>query len=316
MPLPEIYLPEALAADPWVAERTIIVAGWETRTRSYGLTTPRKYITCHHTASSTRATPESELNVILKGNSVAPGPISQLFISRRTLLRGPRVYIVAAGTCNHRGAGTDEDGGTGNARSIGIEVSNNGIGELWDDEQVELYARVIACLLRWHKWGLDRVHGHWNYAPNRKVDPFGPATWNGKQLIKWPLQSWRNHVGLYVITQPVPQPPKPSPIPFVPTSVEVLDSMYTIERPRGFWNSAAIGNGKVIDLSHKPDRAQLLINSGKVATLSAEGILTPVKAGTDYKTVTLVNESMSLWMLETGGVVPLDTPAMGETQGA
>lgn len=115
---------------------------------------------------------------------------------------------------------------------------------------------------------------------------------------------------------PAPGPiPTPTPVPHITSNVEVLDSMYTIQRPRGYWNSAAIGNGDVINLSHNPSRAQLMVNMGLIAAMDAQGFLSPVKTGTDYKTVTLVCESMSLWNELTDGIIPLDS-ASGETPGA
>src|SRR5215207_4501836 len=195
--LPEHWLPDALSTDPFVATRLVLVKGWETRTRGYGLSTVRQFVTCHHTADTLNMSTAASLSVIINGNSVAPGPIAPLLISRE-----PKVYLVAAGTCNHRGAGRDEDGGSGNARSIGIEVMNNGHGERWADEQVELYARTVACILRWKRWGIERVHHHWTYAPERKEDPKGPAQWNGEHNDKWPKEAWRTHVGVHLLSIP------------------------------------------------------------------------------------------------------------------
>src|SRR4029077_5373862 len=100
-------------------------------------------VLCHHTASPAGTADQAELNVILKGNSEAPGPVSQLLIGRSTT-----VYLVAAGRANHAGTGSAPGYNAGacgdmNARLIGVEVANNGVGERWSDALCSIYARVV-----------------------------------------------------------------------------------------------------------------------------------------------------------------------------
>lgn len=220
------WLRAALEADPFVAARLIVVKGWESRGRDPGV--PLWGVTNHHTADSTRMSPQTSLSVLLNGNSVAPGPIAHLLISRPWQGVGPRAHLVAAGRCNHRGEGRDEDGGTGNGRAIGVEIMNNGAGEWYPDEQVELAARVEACILRHQRLPLNRLHHHWTYAPTRKVDAAGPATWNGGTPGKWSLDGWRRHVGLYVLDGATPAP---SPDPD-PEGIDVKLTRFTV---RGAW---------------------------------------------------------------------------------
>src|SRR5215831_3570646 len=58
-------------------------ADWTTRGRppSTGDFDPSG-IVCHHTASPAGTSAEADLNVILAGNGSAPGPVSQLYLSR------------------------------------------------------------------------------------------------------------------------------------------------------------------------------------------------------------------------------------------
>lgn len=193
---------------------------WRTRSRppSTGNFDPIGVL-CHHTADP-GATVANNLAVILKGNSEAPGPIAQLYISRE-----PRVYIVAAGRANHGGKGTI-NGNTCddmNARLIGIEVSNSGLGEYWPDAQIDLYANVVAALRTWYRWGRDFVWLHHVTGPacrNYKIDPAGPSkldpTLPGGAAGSWSLDTWRAFVEskMHVAPpQPVPLPPYPTPQP-------------------------------------------------------------------------------------------------------
>lgn len=152
-------------------------------------------VLCHHTADP-QASVASNLAVILKGNSEAPGPICQLYISRE-----PAVYLVAAGRANHGGKGMipGETACTDmNARLIGIEVSNDGVGETWASELTELYARVVAALLDHYGWSEEDVFLHATTGPpcsNYKIDPAGP--WvrqpdSGQRT--WDLNTWRSYV--------------------------------------------------------------------------------------------------------------------------
>jgi hypothetical protein len=158
-------------------------------------------VVCHHTASPAGTTPQGDLNVILAGNSQAPGPISQLYIGRDA-----RCYLVAAGRANHAGSGkrpgldsycTDQ-----NALNIGIEAGNNGVGERWSDPMCDIYAAAVAALCDHYGWGTDHVYLHATTGPpsggcNSKIDPAGP--WSAQPSLvgstTWDLNTWRAYVG-------------------------------------------------------------------------------------------------------------------------
>jgi hypothetical protein len=131
-------------------------------------------VLCHHTASPAGTSDQGDLNVILAGNSEAPGPISQLYIGR-----GGTVYLVAAGRANHGGSGAfpGDPCGDMNAALVGIEAGNSGVGERWPDDQTAVYANVVAALVDHYGWGTDTVYLHATVGPvcaNHKIDPAGP----------------------------------------------------------------------------------------------------------------------------------------------
>lgn len=169
-------------------------------------------VLCHHTASPSGTSTQAELNVLLAGNGSAPGPISQLFISRDAQL-----YLVAAGRANHGGRGKrpgkDNSCADMNALLLGIEVANNGTGEFWPPAQTDLYARTVAALCRWYDWPLEDVYFHFTTGPpnggcNSKIDPAG--RWERQPNLvgstPWDLAGWRSYVGEFLTHAP-PSPP-------------------------------------------------------------------------------------------------------------
>lgn len=60
----------------------------------------------------------------------------------------------------------------GNAKTIGIEAVNAGDGtQAWPEKQVDAYARVCAAICWYLGLPVDRVIGHKEFAPSRKIDP-------------------------------------------------------------------------------------------------------------------------------------------------
>jgi len=167
-------------------------------------------VLCHHTADN-YASVSSNLAVILQGNSEAPGPICHLYVSRE-----PKIYLIAAGRCNHAGKGTFPGGNCQdmNAQLIGIEASNNGVGERWGDSMIDLYARLVAALIDWYGWRVsDDVWMHHITGPpcgNGKIDPAGPYKLQpnlpGGSAGSWDLNTWRNYVATFAGTSPAPDP--------------------------------------------------------------------------------------------------------------
>jgi len=217
---------------------------WQTRGRPYstGDFDPSGVL-CHHTASPAGTSGAADLNAILWGNSQAPGPVSQLLVDRDAV-----VWLIAAGRANHGGSGIrpglDTSCADMNAATIGIEASNDGVGEVWPAAQIDVYAAVVAALCDFYGWGMDRVWLHATTGPpaggcNSKIDPAGP--WPGEPACAgtWSLDVWRDFcsVGL--------PGPDPGPPPAVSTESEAaMAGSFVVS-----WD-AGLPDGSVWELIH------------------------------------------------------------------
>jgi hypothetical protein len=154
-------------------------------------------VLCHHTASPAGTSDRTDINVILAGNSSAPGPISQIYIGRSATC-----YLLAAGRANHGGKGIrpgwDSSCQDMNELLIGIEVGNNGVGEVWPDPQTTIYGQVVNALCEWYGWDiwsqvfLHATTGPPNQGCNSKIDPAGPWQWQPNiGASTWNLDTWR-----------------------------------------------------------------------------------------------------------------------------
>lgn len=141
----------------------IEVDGWQTRGRtSLPAFAPRGSVD-HHTVAPLGYDAPS-LGVVINGRSGLPGPLSNLLISRSNL-----VYVVAAGKCNHAGAG-GWNGLVGNNSCYGIERENTGYAssEPWRDDQTDVAARAHAALIA-GRAGSENVCEHKEWT-DQKVD--------------------------------------------------------------------------------------------------------------------------------------------------
>ena len=94
------------------------VEGWESRGRAEMGNVAG--VICHHTAGPLQGNMPS-LGTLVKGRPDLPGPLSQLGLGR-----DGTYYVIAAGRCNHAGAGRWNGVEAGNTRFIGIEAENAG----------------------------------------------------------------------------------------------------------------------------------------------------------------------------------------------
>lgn len=163
MPFALTWLPDVLLrAGLKVAE----VDGWKNRGRSeMGAV---KGVICHHTAGGPSGNMPS-LNVLINGRAGLPGPLSQLGLGR-----DGTYFVIAAGRCNHAGAGNWQGFTSGNSNFIGIEAEHTGNPATpWPDVQMDAYARGCAAILK--KIGANAIMcaGHKEYAlpVGRKPDP-------------------------------------------------------------------------------------------------------------------------------------------------
>jgi hypothetical protein len=171
----------------------IEVPGWETRGR--GPMSDVRAVVCHHTATQTRTADMPSLNTLIKGRSDLKGPLSQFGLSR-----SGKVYVIAAGRCNH--AGKVRNPSWGNSHSIGIEAEATGT-DTWPEVQLAAYAQLCRVLVDYFGLSASTVLGHKEVAdpPGRKIDP------------NFDMDAFRARVSALGGTSPPPLSPAPAPIP-------------------------------------------------------------------------------------------------------
>lgn len=174
-------------------------------------------VVAHHTAGGVLLGPEGSLHTIINGRPGLRGPLANGYVCR---LAHP--HLIAAGRANHGGAGYSgtlnaaragtpvsyhtaphvDDGVDGNAWYLGIEVENNGVGELYDAAVIDVLLRMIAAwtdAFGFHTAGAVHHRQH----TRRKVD----------MSIDLDLPRW---TGITIWTHHHPTPPGPEPLPTQP----------------------------------------------------------------------------------------------------
>lgn len=161
-----------------VAERTGFpvseVPGWKTR----GTTDSRGRledmlgvdgVTCHHTANGGAPGDAPSLNVVRRGRADLEGPLAHYVLGA-----SGRIYVVAAGRCNHAGESLAET--FGNPHRIGIEAEARGTpgaaGD-WPDVQMRAYRRLCLELAWEFDFPFGEILGHKETCKpiGRKSDP-------------------------------------------------------------------------------------------------------------------------------------------------
>lgn len=126
-------------------------------------------VICHHTAGPRQGNMPS-LRTLVEGRSDLRGPLAQIGLGR-----DGTCYVIAAGRCNHAGAGSWQGIAAGNMRFIGIEAENTGgFDDMpWPDVQLDAYRRAAAALLKHLNRPAECCAGHKEYAlpVGRKPDP-------------------------------------------------------------------------------------------------------------------------------------------------
>src|SRR5262245_35017538 len=160
--LPQVLLDAGLK----VAEQP----GWKTRGSSEMGSV--KGVMCHHTAGPLRGNMPS-LGIVTNGRPDLPGPLAQLCLGR-----DGTYFVVAAGRCNHAGAGDWQGIRTGNTNFIGIEAENTGFlegpkADPWPAIQLDAYRRGAAAILKKVRANAIMCCAHREYAlpVGRKDDP-------------------------------------------------------------------------------------------------------------------------------------------------
>jgi hypothetical protein len=158
-------------------------SGWKNRARSSGGYDSGKptCIMVHHTASSTSASGWDDANYCTFHSDNEP--VCNLLVGRDA-----KWYVCAAGATNTNGSGRGCSRcppDSMNTHAIGVEASNNGVGEGWSVAMQDAYVRGVAALSKHYGIPNDHIHSHESYAPDRKVDPAGPARFVGNANQRW-----------------------------------------------------------------------------------------------------------------------------------
>jgi peptidoglycan hydrolase-like protein with peptidoglycan-binding domain len=157
-----VWLPDVLKA---AGLKVAVVDGWQFRGRGdVGRTLG---VLCHHTAGGRTGNMPS-LDVLINGRADLNGPLAQLGLGR-----DGTYYVIAAGRCNHAGAGEWQGITSGNTNFIGIEAENTGSrnDNPWPGIQVDAYHRGVAAILKHAGLTAESCAGHKEFAPKRKPDP-------------------------------------------------------------------------------------------------------------------------------------------------
>ena len=203
----------------------------------------------HHTAQSTSTSDAASIAYMTYN---APYPVMcNVYPHKET---PGMVTICAAGPTYTAGAGGplgDVPKDRGNKYYWSMECPNNGVGEPWpthlQETMVALSAVNVQFFSNWgpgwsgDKFSKARIPAHFEYAPNRKIDPFGPSKYTDGRNEKWDMDHFRRdvaakHAELYATPPPIEPPPIPE---------EDVDMHYLwkhTEKPGLFWFS----NGAVV----------------------------------------------------------------------
>lgn len=141
------------------------VPGWQTR--GHGQMGTVLGVLAHHTAGPATGDYPSE-RVVVNGRTGLAGPLCNLGLTRSGVW-----VVVAAGQAWHAGTGSVSwcPANSGNSRLIGVEAESVGTRDDWTAAQRVSYPRGVAALLRHLNLPAERVIGHKEWAPGRKIDP-------------------------------------------------------------------------------------------------------------------------------------------------
>jgi hypothetical protein len=192
---------------------------WKQRSRSSGGYDSGKpnHIICHHTAGSSDHWKLS--NTLVFDHSDKP-------CANIALSRDGAIFVQAGGASNHAGTGQDPCSPNVtaddcmNSQSIGIEAANLGNGETWPSAQLDSYVRLCGELCRAYDIPVERIHSHFEWAPDRKVDPKGPPKYASGNAM-WDMDQFRRDVTAYLGGDAPPPPDTEDDPPTVSVTLEL-----------------------------------------------------------------------------------------------
>jgi hypothetical protein len=180
----------------------IEVDDWQHRARGSGGFDGGKpdHVMTHHTASGPSSDGWPDVNYMTYSHGDAP--LCNLYLAR-----AGTIYVCAGGATNTNGSGdcAHLSPDTMNSSAIGIEAGNDGVGEQWPDVQQSAYVTLCRALCDHYGIGLDRVHGHAEWAPTRKIDMAGNSRYASGGAT-WNFDQFRNDIGAGGGGGPTPPP--------------------------------------------------------------------------------------------------------------
>jgi len=170
--------------------------GWKYRSRSTGGYDSGRpnHVIVHHTAGSSDGWKLA--NYLTFDHTDKP-------CANLSLMRDGSIYVQAGGASNHAGKGYDPCSPDVtpvdymNSHSLGIEAANLGNGETWPAAQLDSYVRLVGELCRAYDIPVERCHSHFEWAPDRKIDPAGPPKYASGD-DKWDMDRFRADVSAYL----------------------------------------------------------------------------------------------------------------------
>jgi N-acetylmuramoyl-L-alanine amidase len=159
--------------------------GWQTRARGSGGYDDGRptHVMVHHTASPPSSSGRPDAEYCAWGDDDAP--LSNLCLDRAGVW-----WVLAAGATNTNGKGGPLDGvpaDSMNTHAIGVEA-NGGYGEAWPKIQTDSYVHGVAALMAHYR--IDHCRAHFEWAPDRKIDPAGPSPW-AQGNASWNMDAFR-----------------------------------------------------------------------------------------------------------------------------
>lgn len=156
----QLWLADTLRAEGLTVIET---AHWQTRQSRAGFT-PQGLV-LHDTVTPPGLTKTQEQDILINGRPDLSGPLAQLGLHRDGV-----ISVIAAGRANHNGYGS-----WGND-AFGIEAfcygAEAGHVEPYNEVQRAVVKRAASAICRHQGWSADKVKGHKETDPARKVDPF------------------------------------------------------------------------------------------------------------------------------------------------
>jgi hypothetical protein len=253
----------------------------------------------HHTASN--ATPESDVAYCNVGSDIRP--LTNLLIDR-----GGVVHVCAGRPTNTNGSGAmtwgaSLDGGSMNRSAIGIEIANTGVGEAYPTIQQQAVMGATIALARAYNIAPNNVRAHFEWAPDRKIDPRGPSSWTDGHNVMWDMSRFRADVATG-LGSPHPGGEEvaalTTPIRWISGQRMTKDVPFVPELPASVGNpsqvlinltvtSAASPGFLVSYTGNRPDTSNINFQTGESIANTAL-----VKVGADRKIVFIANEDCTL----------------------